>query len=193
MFTVPTSITTVETESFSRHTYPELLAVFPENKMLERTSMNSWDERKVRDALAATDRNKGGPFWACGRRCATTRSRCPQCRKAATRSTWSLMRPGRRRGKRRNKRCSAWSRRRIVTWQQVLLEWQRDRARKETYDAMIGIVQEHSGADGWPLDYAYPSSTRRLSAWSTAIAGAPCSQVAGRGDTASHFLILHPV
>ena len=25
-----------------------------------------------------------------------------------------------------------------VTWQQVLLEWQRDWARKETYDAVIG-------------------------------------------------------
>ena len=27
-----------------------------------------------------------------------------------------------------------------VTWQQVLLEWQRDWARKKTYDATIGIV-----------------------------------------------------
>ena len=42
-----------------------------------------------------------------------------------------------------------------VTWQQVLLEWQRDWARKETYDATIGIVQEHSGAYGMGVDYAY--------------------------------------
>src|SRR5690554_4909748 len=51
-FNVPTIITTVETESFSGHTYPELLAVFPEHKLLERTSMNSWDDQNVRDALA---------------------------------------------------------------------------------------------------------------------------------------------
>ena len=57
-FSVPTTITTVETENFSGHTYPELLAVFPENKILERTSMNSWDEKNVRDALAATGRKK---------------------------------------------------------------------------------------------------------------------------------------
>jgi nicotinamidase-related amidase len=42
-----------------------------------------------------------------------------------------------------------------VTWQQVLLEWQRDWARKETYDAVIAIVQEHAGAYGMGVDYAY--------------------------------------
>ena len=52
VFGIPTIITTVETDSFSGHTYPELLAVFPEAPLLERTSMNSWDDQKVRDALA---------------------------------------------------------------------------------------------------------------------------------------------
>lgn len=41
-----------------------------------------------------------------------------------------------------------------MTWQQVMLEWQRDWARKETYDAVTGIVKEHSGADGMGIDYA---------------------------------------
>jgi nicotinamidase-related amidase len=42
-----------------------------------------------------------------------------------------------------------------VTWQQVLLEWQRDWARKETYDATLDVVKEHSGAYGMGVDYAY--------------------------------------
>ena len=42
-----------------------------------------------------------------------------------------------------------------VTWQQVLLEWQRDWARKATYDAVMDIVREHSGAYGMGVDYAY--------------------------------------
>ncbi len=42
-----------------------------------------------------------------------------------------------------------------VTWQQVLLEWQRDWARKDTYDAILDIVKEHSGAYGMGVDYAY--------------------------------------
>src|SRR3984885_3602826 len=57
-FDVPTTITTVESESFSGFTYPELLDVFPEHKILERTSMNSWDDQKARDALAANGRKK---------------------------------------------------------------------------------------------------------------------------------------
>ena len=35
-----------------------------------------------------------------------------------------------------------------VTWQQVLLELQRDWARKDTYDQTIAVVQEHSGGYG---------------------------------------------
>lgn len=42
-----------------------------------------------------------------------------------------------------------------VTWQQVALEWQRDWARRDTYDAVIGLAQEHSGAYGMGIDYAY--------------------------------------
>jgi nicotinamidase-related amidase len=58
VFGVPVTVTTVETESFSGHTYPELLAVFPEQPILERTSMNSWDDQKVRDSLARNGRKK---------------------------------------------------------------------------------------------------------------------------------------
>jgi hypothetical protein len=43
----------------------------------------------------------------------------------------------------------------LVIWQQVLLEWQRDWARKETYNAVLSIVREHSGAYGMGVDYAF--------------------------------------
>jgi nicotinamidase-related amidase len=42
-----------------------------------------------------------------------------------------------------------------VTWQQVLLEFQRDWAHKETYEAVMQLVLEHSGAYGMGVDYAY--------------------------------------
>ena len=41
-----------------------------------------------------------------------------------------------------------------VTWQQVALEWHRDWANKEPYDALMGILQAHSGAYGMGTDYA---------------------------------------
>lgn len=42
-----------------------------------------------------------------------------------------------------------------VTWQQVLLEYQRDWSNKKTYNQVIEIVKEHSGAYGMGVEYAY--------------------------------------
>ena len=36
-----------------------------------------------------------------------------------------------------------------------LLEWQRDWAKRDSYDAVMDIVREHSGAYGMGVDYAY--------------------------------------
>lgn len=44
----PTVITAVGTLGFSGHTYPELPEVFPEHPLLERSSMNSRSDQKVR-------------------------------------------------------------------------------------------------------------------------------------------------
>ena len=56
LFDIPTTITTWEMEAFSGNTYPALLSDFPDLPVLERTSMNSWDDRKIRDALAQSGR-----------------------------------------------------------------------------------------------------------------------------------------
>src|SRR5687768_15700905 len=42
-FGVPVILTTVETASFSGPMWPQLLDVFPDQKPIERTGMNSWD------------------------------------------------------------------------------------------------------------------------------------------------------
>lgn len=39
-------------------------------------------------------------------------------------------------------------------WQQVMLEWQRDWSRKDSYDGILGIVKENSGAFGMGVEYA---------------------------------------
>src|SRR5216117_465808 len=43
LYGVPTILTTVEAESFSGSMWPQLLDVFPDQKTIERTGMNSWD------------------------------------------------------------------------------------------------------------------------------------------------------
>lgn len=156
VFGIPTTITTVETEAFSGHTYPELLAVFPEAPILERTSMNSWDDRKVRDSLAAAGRNKVivSGLWTevCNNSFAFS---------AMAEGGYEIYMVADASGG-TSADAHAWAMQRMVqtgvvpmTWQQVLLEWQRDWARRDTYDSVMDIVKEHSGAYGMGVDYAY--------------------------------------
>jgi nicotinamidase-related amidase len=42
-----------------------------------------------------------------------------------------------------------------VTALSVMLEWQRDWAHKDTYDAVMDIVKTHCGAYGIGVEYAY--------------------------------------
>lgn len=156
IFNIPTSITTVETESFSGHTYPELLAVFPEAPILERTSMNSWDDQKVRDALKKNGRNKiiVSGLWTevCNNTFALS---------AMHDAGYEIYMVADASGGTTQEAHDYSMQRMIqvgvvpVTWQQVLLEWQRDWAYQETYDSVMALVKEHSGAYGMGVDYAY--------------------------------------
>jgi nicotinamidase-related amidase len=156
VFNIPTTITTVETESFSGHTYPELLEVFPDIPLLERTSMNSWDDQKVRDALAKNDRKKIVVSGLWTEVCNTTFALS-----AMLEGDYEIYMVADASGgtslDAHNFAMDRMVQAGVVpmTWQQVLLEWQRDWARRETYDQTIAIVQEHSGAYGMGVDYAY--------------------------------------
>lgn len=156
IFNIPTTITTVETQSFSGHTYPELLDVFPNAPLLERTSMNSWDDQKVRDALARNDRKKVvvSGLW-------TEVCNCTFALSAMLEGDYEIYMVADASGgtslEAHNYAMDRMVQAGVVpmTWQQVLLEWQRDWAKKDTYNETIALVQEHSGAYGMGVDYAY--------------------------------------
>lgn len=156
IFGIPTTITTVETKSFSGHTYPELLDVFPDANLLERTSMNSWDDQKVRDALAANGKKKVvvSGLWTevCNNGFAFS---------AMQEGGYEIYMVADASGG-TSQAAHDYSMQRMIqagvipmTWQQVLLEWQRDWAHRDTYDAVMALVKEHSGAYGMGVDYAY--------------------------------------
>src|SRR6201981_563451 len=156
VFKIPTTITTVETQSFSGYTYHELLAVFPDQKLLERTSMNSWDDKKVRDALKKNGRSKVVVSGLWTEVCNNSFALC-----AMLEGGYEIYMVADASGG-TSKDAHDYAMQRMiqvgvvpVTWQQVMLEWQRDWARKDTYDAGIAIVREHSGAYGMGVDYAY--------------------------------------
>ena len=156
VFNIPTIITTVETESFSGNTYPELLDVFPGQDILERTSMNSWDAQKVRDALKANGKKKVVVAGLWTEVCNNSFALC-----AMLEGDYEIYMVADASGG-TSKEAHDFAMQRMiqagvipVTWQQVMLEWQRDWARKETYTAVMDIVREHSGAYGMGVDYAY--------------------------------------
>ena len=155
-FNIPATITTVETESFSGHTYPELLDVFPNLPLLERTSMNSWDDQKVRDSLAKNNRKKiiVSGLW-------TEVCNLSFALSALHDTDYEIYMVADASGG-TTKEAHDYAMQRMiqagvipVTWQQVLLEWQRDWAKRDTYDQVMDIVREHSGAYGMGADYAY--------------------------------------
>lgn len=156
VFGIPTTITTVETESFSGHTYPELLAVFPDHEILERTSMNSWDDQNVRDSLASNGRKKVIVAGLWTEVCNTTFALS-----AMHDAGYEIYMVADASGGTSQDAHDFAMQRMIqagvvpVTWQQVLLEWQRDWAHRDTYDAVMAIAKEHSGAYGMGIDYAY--------------------------------------
>ena len=156
LFEIPTTITTVETQSFSGFTYPELLGVFPETEILERTSMNSWDDQKVRDALAANGRKKVlvSGLWTgiCNNMFAFS---------AMADAGYEIYMIADASGDTSVAAHDNAMQRMIqagvvpMTTIQTMLEWQRDWARREKYDGLMEIIKEHAGAYGMGVDYAY--------------------------------------
>src|SRR6201997_3913317 len=142
VFKIPTTITTVETQSFSGYTYPELLDVFPDQKLLERTSMNSWDDQKLRHALKKNGRSKVVVSGLWTEVCNNSFALC-----AMLEGGYEIYMVADASGG-TSKEAHEYSMLRMIqagvvpmTWQPVLLEWQRDWANKDTYDGVTAIVR----------------------------------------------------
>ncbi|ENF8297253.1 hydrolase [Serratia marcescens] len=155
IFNVPTLFTSVETESFSGYIWPELLAVHPEITPIERTSMNSWEDAAFVKAVEATGRKKLviSALWTevCLTFPALMALEAGYEVYVVTDTSGGTSVDAHERSIERMVQAGAVP----VTWQQVLLEYQRDWARKDTYDAVMALLREHSGAYGMGVDYAY--------------------------------------
>ncbi len=192
IFDVPTTITTVESDSFSGYTYPELLDVFPGKQTLERTSMNSWDDQKVRDALAANGRKKIVVAGLWTEVCNTTFALC-----AMLEGDYEIYMVADASGG-TTKEAHDYAMQRMVqagvvpvTWQQVMLEWQRDWKNRETYDEVMAVAKEHSGAMAWGSTMPIRWSTRprnarqpRTNRW------LPCTRRSSSADACPPPVIL---
>lgn len=154
-FGVPTVLTAVETESFSGYVWPQLLDVFPGQPVVERSSMNSWDDAGFRRAIETTGRKNiiMTGLWTevcvtwptiemlgAGYNIYVVEDCCGATSTAAHDAALSRM-------------VQAGAVR--LTTIAALLEFQRDWKNREHYDALMGILKQHAGAYGSGVEYAY--------------------------------------
>jgi len=152
---VPVILTTVETKAFSGNMWPQLKAVYPYREPIERSSMNSWDDGNFVAAAEKTGRKK---LLLCGL-WTETRIALPAIQalhdgyEVYVVEDWcgDVSQPGHNNAMRRVVQAGA----KPVTALSGLLEWQRDWAQRDTYDAVVDLVEHHFGAYGIGVEYAY--------------------------------------
>jgi len=152
---VPAVLTAVETESFSGYLWPQLLDVFPGQEIIERSSMNSWDDAGFRKAIEATGRKNIilTGLWtevcvtwpaiqmaAEGYNVYVVEDCCGATSTAAQDAALSRM-------------VQAGVSR--LTTVAALLEWQRDWKNHDHYDALMSLLKQYAGAYGIGVEYAY--------------------------------------
>lgn len=170
IFKVPTILTTVETKSFSGNMWPQLLDIFPDQEPIERSSMNSWESEKFVAAVKATGRKKliMAALWTevCLAFPALEAMKAGFEVYGVEDASGGTSLTAHNAAMRRIEQAGAVP----MTALQVLLEYQRDWAHKETYNDVMEVVKEHCGAYGQGVEYAY-----------TMVHGAPASRAGAKG------------
>lgn len=108
-FNVPVVLTGVETESFSGYVWQQLVDVFPGQLVVERSSMNAWDDAGFRKAIEATGR-KNIILTGLWTEVCVTWGRRSRCSTRVIRSTSSRTVVGQRQSSPSRPRCHAWCR-----------------------------------------------------------------------------------
>ncbi|MFD9096665.1 hydrolase [Streptomyces collinus] len=154
VFDVPVVLSTVAAESFSGPILRGLAEIFPEQKIIDRTTMNAWEDTAFVDAVKATGRSKLviAGLWTEVCVVLPTLSALAQGYEVyvVTDASGGVSPEAHEHAVQRMVQAGAAP----VTWVQVLLELQRDWAREETYVPVTEVVKEHGGAYGLGLVYA---------------------------------------
>jgi nicotinamidase-related amidase len=153
-FNIPTILTTVAEKSFSGPLFPEIQEVFPNQKPIDRTTMNSWEDANFIQAVKQTGRKKLviASLWTEVCLLSPTLSAIDEGYEVyiVTDASGGVTKEAHDMAVQRMVMAGAIP----VTWLQVLLEYQRDWARQSTYNAVTNIVKQHGGAYGTGINYA---------------------------------------
>lgn len=154
VFNLPTVITTVAAKTFSGPIFEQLHEVFPDANLIDRTSINAWEDGNFLDAVKRTGRKKlvMAGLW--------TELCIAMPAISALQDGYEVYVVGDAFGDVSAMIHDMAMQRMIqagavpMNWLQVLLELQRDWARKETYDAVLEVVRDHAGIYGLGVQYA---------------------------------------
>jgi nicotinamidase-related amidase len=153
-FKVPTILTTVAEKSFSGPMFYEVTEPFPGQKMLDRTSMNTWEDAAVIDEINRLDKQRlvmcglwtsvciVGPALSAIEQGFEVYVIADACGDVSTEAHDRAM----------DRMVQAGAR--PMTSLQYLLELQRDWARGDTYELTTGIAKKFGGGYGLGVIYA---------------------------------------
>lgn len=154
VFDVPTILTTVAVDSFSGPMFSEITDAFPGEPLLDRTSMNTWEDAAVIDEVNRIGKTRivfaglwtgvciVGPVASAIDQGFETYFISDACGDVSVEAH--------ERAVQRMIQLGAVP----MTSVQYLLELQRDWARTETYDAVTGVARKFAGAYGLGITYA---------------------------------------
>lgn len=153
-FKVPTILTTVAEKSFSGPMFSEVTEPFSGQTLLDRTSMNTWEDAAVIDEVnrIGKDRLVFAGLWTSVCIVGPTLSALDQGYEVyvVTDACGDVSTEAHERAVERMIQAGV----RPMTALQYLLELQRDWARTETYDMTTGIAKKYGGAYGLGIIYA---------------------------------------
>lgn len=153
-FGIPAILTTVAEKSFSGPMFNEITEAFPNHKMLDRTSMNTWEDAAVIEEVnrAGKSRLVFAGLWTSVCIVGPVASAIDQGFDVyvITDACGDISEEAHERAIQRMVQLGA----KPITSLQYLLELQRDWARAETYDLTTGIARRWGGAYGLGITYA---------------------------------------
>src|SRR5258707_10813473 len=154
IFHVPVILTAAESEELCGNITPQLLNLFPNQTPIERSNLNSWENKELVAAVKSTARNNFliAALWseACLAFPALQMLEEGYGVYAVEDASGGTTKTAHDAAIRRVEQAGGVS----LTALQVLLELQRDWARKEHYDEVMAVVKEHCGAYGQGVEYA---------------------------------------
>jgi nicotinamidase-related amidase len=153
-FEVPTVVTTVAADSFSGPMFPELLEIFANAKVVDRTTMNSWEDPNIIDRVNATGKSRivMAGLWTSVCIVGPALSAIDQgfTVYVVTDACGDVSDEAHERAVTRMVQAGAIP----LTALQYLLELQRDWARASTYGHTTGVARVHAGGYGLGIQYA---------------------------------------